>query len=176
LYSLDEIQLSKNYVRGTKGITFELHRAKKDYVEAISDWLVTTDISRFYPSIYTHSIAWAAYGKEKVKANVPLYDGSLADRLDYLIRIENRNQTVGIPIGPETSRIVAEVISSRIDRDFSKKQSVFRDSQGENNIDRYQDDWHVGVDSLENAERVLSCIHDVYREYGLETNGNKTTV
>jgi hypothetical protein len=176
LYSLDKIEIGGNYVRGIKGINFELHRAKKDYIEAIADWLVTTDISRFYPSIYTHSIAWAAYGKEKVKANVPLYEGSLADRLDYLIRVGNRNQTVGIPIGPETSRIIAEVISSRIDSDFAKKQGVFGGDPGKDKIDRYQDDWYVGVDSLENAERVLSCIHEVYREYALEINGNKTMV
>ena len=176
LYSLDKIEIGPNYTRGIRGINFELHRAKKGYIEAISDWLVTTDISRFYPSIYTHSIAWAAYGKERIKANVPLYDGSLADRLDYLIRIGNRNQTVGIPIGPETSRIIAEVISSRIERDFAKTQTVFPVTQGRDNIDRYQDDWYVGVNFLENAERILSSIHEVYRGYGLEINGNKTAV
>ena len=57
LCSLNRIEIGRNYVRRIKGINFELHRAKKDYIEAISDWLVATDISPFYPSIYTHSIA-----------------------------------------------------------------------------------------------------------------------
>lgn len=103
-YSLDEIRISEKYERSIKGINFQVHQAKKAYLEATCDWLVKTDISRFYPTIYTHSIAWAAYGKERVKENLKLYTGSLADRLDLLIRSCNRNQTIGIPIGPETDR------------------------------------------------------------------------
>lgn len=63
-YSLDEIRISDKYERSIKGINHRTHGAKKAYLEATSDWLVKTDISRFYPTIYTHSISWAAYGKE----------------------------------------------------------------------------------------------------------------
>lgn len=66
-YSVDEIRVGNDYERAIKGINFALHEAKKSYLQATSDWVVTTDITRFYPSIYTHSIAWAAYGKERVK-------------------------------------------------------------------------------------------------------------
>jgi hypothetical protein len=134
--------------------------------------LVKTDLSRFYPTIYTHSIAWAAYGKERVKSNLKLYQGSLADRLDILVRTCNRNQTIGIPIGPETSRIIAEVISARIDAGF---QGFMPDIPNDR-VDRLQDDWFVGVSSLEHAERVLSSIAAIYRNYGLEINGNKTSI
>ncbi len=171
-YSSDEIRISQDYERSIKGINFPLHRARVSYLESSSDWLVKTDISRFYPTIYTHSIAWAAYGKEKVKENIGLYKGSLADRLDILVRACNRNQTVGIPIGPETSRIIAEVISSRVDEDFSRRISYI-DSEY---IDRLQDDWNVGVNSLEEAENVISVINRIYREFGLEINGNKTSI
>ena len=171
-FSLDEIRISESYERSIKGINFPVHRAKKKYIESTSDWLVTTDISRFYPTIYTHSIAWAAYGKEKVKANLFLYQGALADRIDLLVRACNRNQTVGIPIGPETSRIIAEVISSRIDEDFKTKV----DNAQNEFIDRLQDDWFIGVNSLEKAENALSAITAIYRDYGLEINGSKTSV
>lgn len=171
-FSLDEIRVSDRYERSIKGINFHIHRAKKAYIEATSDWLVKTDISRFYPTIYTHSIAWAAYGKERVKGNVKLYGGSLADRLDVLVRACNRNQTIGIPIGPETSRIIAEVISSRIDSDFQDKVPDIPKEC----VDRLQDDWFIGVNTLEKAETVLSAITAVYRDYGLEINGNKTSI
>ena len=69
-YSEDSIRVSHEYERSIKGINFNLHSAKKAYIQSTADWLVTTDISRFYPSIYTHSIAWAAYGKENVKSNL----------------------------------------------------------------------------------------------------------
>lgn len=171
-YSLDEIRVSEKFPRSIKGINFQLHRAKKAYLEATSDWLVKTDISRFYPTIYTHSIPWAAYGKEQVKRNLQLYSGSLADRLDILIRACNRNQTIGIPIGPETSRIIAEVISSRIDSEFHDRMP---DIPSES-VDRLQDDWFIGVNTLEKAETALSKITVLYREYGLEINGNKTSI
>lgn len=178
-FSEDEIFVTNAFDRAIKGINFPLHRAKTGFIEATADWLVKTDITRFYPSLYTHSIPWAAYGKERVKSSLKTYDGSLADRLDLLVRSCNRNQTVGIPIGPETSRILAEIISSRIDQDFSThflKSS--KDGKGFNssNVDRLQDDWTVGTSSLEQAENVLSVITKCYREYGLEINGAKTSV
>ncbi|WP_337248798.1 RNA-directed DNA polymerase [Rhodovulum sulfidophilum] len=171
-YSVDEIRVGSEYERAIKGINFALHEAKKSYLQAASDWVVTTDITRFYPSIYTHSIVWAAYGKERVKQNLNMYKGSLADRLDFLVRSCNRNQTVGIPVGPETSRIIAETISARIDKNYSAR---FPDSD-KNNIDRLQDDWMVGTSTLEGAETVLSAISGHYRDYGLDINGSKTSI
>jgi hypothetical protein len=171
-YSLDEIRVSLSNSRAIKGINFSLHWAKKAYTEATSDWLVKTDITRFYPSIYTHSLTWAAYGKEKVKSKLKIYEGSLADRLDILTRACNRNQTIGIPIGPETSRILAEIISSRIDDDLKPQ---FHDISPDQ-IDRLQDDWFIGVSTLEEAEKVLSKVARAYREYGLDINGSKTSV
>lgn len=171
-FSTDEIRVSKDFDRSIKGINFPLHRAKKAFLEATSDWLVKTDITRFYPSLYTHSIPWAAYGKERVKSAMPAYKGSLADRIDVLVRSCNRNQTIGIPIGPETSRILAEIISARIDVDFQSKCGWLSVSS----VDRLQDDWIVGVDTLEKAEHVLSIITSVYRAYGLDINGSKTSV
>lgn len=171
-FSEDDIRVSNRYARSIKGINFALHRAKKSYLEATSDWLVKTDISRFYPSIYTHSIPWAAYGKERVKQAMGFYKGSFADRLDTLVRACNRNQTIGIPVGPETSRILAEIISSRIDADF---RSIW-DDHPTASIDRLQDDWAVGVETLEKAEKVLSTISGLYRAFELEINGSKTSI
>lgn len=171
-FSEDALQVSEKFERSIKGINFPLHRAKTSYLEATSDWLVKTDITRFYPSIYTHSIAWAAYGKDRVKGKLPLYSGSLADRLDLLIRSCNRNQTVGIPIGPETSRIIAEIISARIDEEFRAICECTRKWS----VDRLQDDWQVGAASLEEAEKIISILTSIYRHFGLEINGNKTSI
>lgn len=171
-FSEDEIRVGPDFERSVKGINFAVHATKKSYLQATSDWVVTTDITRFYPSIYTHSIAWAAYGKERVKRNLTAYKGSLADRIDLLVRSCNRNQTVGIPVGPETSRIIAEVISARIDSEY---RSRFPEAKVDS-IDRLQDDWTIGVPSLEEAERVLSVISGIYRGFGLDINGSKTSI
>ena len=170
-YSEDKITIDRQHERSLEGINFELHHAKKDYIEATSDWLVRTDISRFYPSIYTHSIPWAAYGKEKVKSSLNRYRGSFADRLDMLVRACNRNQTIGIPIGPETSRIIAEIVSSRIDYEY---KNILDPKLG--TVARLQDDWFIGANSFEQAEMALSTISRCYREFGLEINGTKTSI
>ena len=173
-YSEERIIISDSFERALKDINFPIHRAKTGYIEAASDWLVKTDISRFYPSIYTHSIAWAAYGKAQVKSDLTMYSGTFADRLDLLVRHCNQNQTVGIPIGPETSRILAEIISSRIDTNF--RLSEVAKNVKKSQIDRLQDDWYVGTGSMAVAEKVLSTISRCYNEFGLEINGSKTSI
>lgn len=171
-FSLDRPDISKKFDRGIDRIGFPAHQAKKAFIEATSDWLVTTDISRFYPTIYTHSIAWAAYGKERVKSDMKVYDGSLADRIDALVRTCNRKQTIGIPIGPETSRIIADIISARIDFEFEKARPTSSFAK----IDRLQDDWFVGTSTLQEAEQALATISACYRAFGLEINGSKTSI
>tara|TARA_B100000683_G_scaffold273825_1_gene320393 strand:+ start:81 stop:1787 length:1707 start_codon:yes stop_codon:yes gene_type:complete len=171
-YSMEALDIKNDENRSINEINFIYHFAKKKYIESVSDWVVRTDISRFYPSIYTHSIPWAAYGKGNVKRDINKFKGSLADRLDILVRSCNKNQTIGIPIGPDTSRILAEIISSSIDSE------IFRDKKmvGASQVDRLQDDWFVGLNSLEDAEKVLSLITIKYREYGLDINGSKTSI
>jgi hypothetical protein len=172
LYSLDRVKVSHSNPRALEPISFALHRAKKSLIESTSDWLVKTDITRFYPSIYTHSLAWAAYGKDKVKGDLKQYEGTLADRLDVLVRSCNQNQTIGLPVGPETSRILAEIISSRIDMDFSQSAADLSPGQ----VDRLQDDWFIGVKSLAEAEGALATIVRIYRSYGLDINGSKSSL
>ena len=170
-YSLDRLTLSDASPRGISDIDFSIHRAKKDFIDSCNDWILKTDITRFYPSIYTHSIAWAAYGKERVKSDMKLFEGTLADRIDVLVRACNKNQTIGIPIGPESSRIIAAIISARIDFDFFNNTKLDIDR-----ADRLQDDWFIGTDSLDKAEYYLSNISRTYNEFGLEINGSKTSL
>ena len=79
-----------------------------------SRYLLTTDLSQFYPSIYTHSIPWALHTKSVAKANQNDYT-LLGNVLDLAIRNGQDKQTVGIPIGPDTSLVIAEVILSSVD-------------------------------------------------------------
>ena len=171
-FSLDKVMVSETASRGIPDINFIAHRAKKAFIEATANWVVKTDITRIYPSIYTHSIPWAAYGKENVKAKIKLYEGSLADRIDQLLRSCNRNQTVGIPIGPETSRIVAEIVSARVEDGFRSSNHGLSLTE----IDRLQDDWFIGCDTFDQAEVAISSVIRSYRGYGLELNGSKTFI
>lgn len=170
-FSIDQVRIAGKYNRGVSSIEFALHQAKVSFIEATADWVAKADISRFYHSIYTHSLTWAAYGKEKYKKAPKTYSGSLADRLDAIVRSCNRNQTIGIPVGPETSRILADIISSRIDEEIAQMIAI-----PQSNVDRLQDDWFIGTTSLEAADAAIAAIIAIYRRYELDINGEKTSV
>lgn len=89
------------------------------------------DINRFYGSIYSHSIPWAALGKtEALKQHkAKTLDKHWSSELDRLVRACNRNQTIGIPIGPDTSRVVSELVLSRIDHELKKNGSGLKKRQ-----------------------------------------------
>ena len=70
--------------------------------------LVQADIKSFYPSIYTHSLAWAIHGKRHIRKGNNRHDYTLlGNRLDRLFQYSNDQRTNGIPIGPVVSDIVA---------------------------------------------------------------------
>ena len=70
------------------------------------------------PSLYTHSIPWALYGKAASKAALATKSRSrrrFGDKLDAALQCMNHGQTNGIPIGPDTSLVVAELVLSAVD-------------------------------------------------------------
>ncbi|MCV5837901.1 RNA-directed DNA polymerase, partial [Escherichia coli] len=78
-----------------------------------------TDISRFYHSIYTHSIAWTYHTKDISKRNRS--NSLFGNVLDKHSQDSQDGQTIGLPIGPDTSLIIAESLLSNIDLKLSEK-------------------------------------------------------
>ncbi len=68
------------------------------------DVFCSIDVAKCFDSIYTHSITWAVKNKEFSKQNRHVKNsfGTIFDRLMQSI---NYNETAGILIGPEVSRI-----------------------------------------------------------------------
>src|SRR5260370_40427866 len=63
-----------------------------------SRYVLKADISRFYPTLYTHSIPWALHTKEVAKAKKK--DSSLLGNLiDSATQATQHQQTLGIPVG-----------------------------------------------------------------------------
>lgn len=79
--------------------------------------MVKFDLQSCFDSIYTHSISWAINGGAHMYKD--LYTGSpdesFGECWDKLMQEMNYNETHGIVIGPEFSRIFAEVILQKID-------------------------------------------------------------
>lgn len=132
----------------------------------MSRFVVSADVARFYHALYTHSIPWAIHGKPAAKAQ---RDNSLyGNILDTLIRNAQDQQTVGIPVGPDTSLAIAEVVLARVDERLA--------SEGFRNAFRIIDDYEIGVTSLGDGERALAILEGGLHEYELHLNGPKTTI
>lgn len=140
-------------------------------LRATKRYLLKADISRFFPSIYTHSIPWAVMGKSAAKAAHAsgTLTGTWSDMTDLLSRSIFNNQTIGIPIGPDTSRLIAELILSRIDIELADK---FPQLEGI----RYIDDYEFAFATRSAAEEVLSHLQHLLNDFELALNTNKTMI
>jgi hypothetical protein len=92
--------------------------------------------------------------------------------LDALVRNCNQQQTIGIPIGPDTSRILSELILSRIDSELTSAGSGLASPQIYHNIDDYQ----IGCVGLGEAEDAQSRFVRTISRYELRLNDFKTSV
>lgn len=144
---------------------------KRAQLLPIGRFILKADISRFFPSIYTHSIPWAIMGKADAKRAhlTGTLRGTWQDRTDMFSRHLNNNQTVGIPIGPDTSRLLAEVLLSRIDVELSIKFKKLRGL-------RYIDDYEFAFATRSEAEEVLSFLQHLLNEFELALNAHKTAI
>lgn len=99
-----------------------LEMAENDLVEEAYryKYIIQTDIKNFYPSVYTHSIAWAFETKANIRSSNNRFDNKLlGNRLDKLFQNANDGCTNGLPIGPVVSDLICEVILSAIDLEIS---------------------------------------------------------
>lgn len=111
--------------------SYEYQRAEKRF-----DKLLKFDISRCFDSIYTHSITWALLNKEIVKERLDKKT-TFGHKFDELMQRMNYNETSGIVIGPEFSRIFAEIILQRVDKEVEKAlyQTNKKNSEKTNDVE-----------------------------------------
>lgn len=149
-------------------------RQSQRHLASVYPVILGMDINRFYGSVYTHSIPWAALGKQEAKRRhrARTLSGHWSDTLDTLVRNCNQQQTVGLAIGPDTSRILSELILSRIDYELTAKGSGLTSPQIYHNIDDYQ----IGCLGMGEAEDAQSRFVRTVSRYELRLNDFKTSV
>lgn len=140
---------------------------KRAHVRGTARFILKTDISRFYPSIYTHSIPWAIHGKQYAKSNRNTSD--CGNAFDMWMRNAQDGQTIGIPIGPDSSLIIAETILCAVDKTLLSRLSRSRGF-------RYVDDFEFGFNTHSEAESGISILQEALAEYELELNPGKTKI
>ncbi|NVJ99414.1 MAG: RNA-directed DNA polymerase [Alphaproteobacteria bacterium] len=149
----------------------QYHRCEKKY-----DRLYKMDISKCFDSIYTHTITWAIYGKERVQQNIPLSNNTFPGKFDKLMQTMNRGETNGILIGSEFSRIFAEVILQHIDREVQNRLSQ-PDKSLTHKVDyevfRYVDDYFIFANSDEAEQKIVTEFQHALKEFKMHLNPAK---
>lgn len=133
-------------------------------------WML--DVSSCFGSIYTHTITWALKDINEAKNNV--WSESFGSDFDKLMQKMNFNETNGICIGPEVSRLFAELILQKIDRNVVKAAAAknLHDKQ-HYECRRYVDDYILFAQTEEVAIQIRSLISDCLAEFKLDLNEQK---
>lgn len=149
---------------------YRYQRAEKKY-----DHLFKFDITKCFDSIYTHSVAWAVLGIEAVKENVNISKKSFAGIFDNFMQYSNYGETNGILIGPEFSRIFAEIILQRVDKtieDKLKSKGIILKKHYE--LYRYVDDYFLFCDSETLKGEISTILKHELKLYKLSINESKS--
>lgn len=134
-------------------------------------YMLVTDITNCYPSMYTHSIAWAIMGKNKAKLKKGKH-GYLGNVIDTYIQGMQYGQTNGIPLGSTLFDFIAEIILGYADKILSLR--IRREKIEDYKILRYRDDYRIFANSKEQLERIAFLLHEVLGDFNLQLNSKKT--
>ncbi|MCT4141473.1 RNA-directed DNA polymerase [Elizabethkingia anophelis] len=155
--------------------SYQFHRSEKKFNN-----LLKIDVSKCFDSIYSHTIAWALFNKQIIKDNVDISLETFGGKFDKLMQTLNANETNGIVIGPEFSRIFAELILQQIDKcifdnllhntENNKRLIHKRDYE----IFRYVDDYFVFYNSESDKDIILKEFKICLKEYKLYLNEKKS--
>jgi hypothetical protein len=141
------------------------------------NYMMTFDISKCFYHIYTHSITWAIKDKASSKRNAKAK--SFENEFDKIMQQSNYNETNGIVVGPEISRIFAEIILQKIDIDTI---TVLADNPVElkygvdYEVRRYVDDYFVFANDERNLQKIKEVFQDKLSYYRLYLNQSKTDI
>lgn len=133
-------------------------------------YMLRTDVSRFFPTVYTHSVPWALHTKSVSKKNRKITTKYFGNLIDQALRQGQDEQTMGLPIGPDTSHVIAEAISTAVD--LLLKSSLKSWPAGF----RYVDDYFLFFPTLAEAEAALAALSRALKEFELQINFEKTHI
>lgn len=128
-------------------------------------YVVHTDITSCFPSLYTHAIDWALRGRTEAKKDRT--NRTWQARIDMRIRDLQDGETIGVGIGPASSNLAAEIVLQAIDRKLLSEGFEFT---------RYIDDYQCFADSRECAEAFLNTLNESLHDYRLSLNHRKTQI
>lgn len=104
---------------GYSPYNYQLTHRIQDYILIGHSNFFKTDFTNFYPSFYSHAIAWLTMGKNHAK-KCRKYK-YLGNQLDKVIELEQDGETHGVPTGNLVTRIIVEYAMSFFDKELESK-------------------------------------------------------
>jgi hypothetical protein len=135
-------------------------------IRAGSSYLLKTDVSQFYPSLYTHAVGWAVDARLRNRSNWG-NSNLLGQKLDQALMNLDGKVSQGVPIGNDVSFLLAELVLSQVDKVVRSRQTRAL---------RWFDDYELAVDSREQAEEILKKLNRELGRFRLRLNPKKTTI
>ncbi len=136
-------------------------------------YMLQTDITDCYGSIYTHTISWALHTKEEAKKRENRNKHSLIGVvIDSHLQDMSNGQTNGIPQGSNLMDFIAEIILGYVDELLSERLNLLGIS--EYRILRYRDDYRIFTNNPFEAEHIAKVLSEILSSLGLKLNASKT--
>nr|WP_179209222.1 antiviral reverse transcriptase Drt3b [Haematobacter missouriensis] len=150
--------------------SYKYHRSEKKY-----DAMVQIDVSKCFDSVYTHSLPWAVLGKDQTKFNLEESKRTFGGRFDALMQNLNHKETNGIVIGPEFSRIFAEIILQSVDSQLLTQlvEEANLTHKVDYEIFRYVDDFFVFYNEESTKLKVFETLQEILKSKKLSINTAK---
>ncbi|MCD2344854.1 RNA-directed DNA polymerase [Ideonella azotifigens] len=148
----------------------QYHSSEKKY-----DAMVQIDVNKCFDSIYTHSLPWSVLGRDQTKFSLEESKATFGGRFDALMQNLNHKETNGIVIGPEFSRIFAEIILQSVDAELCKK--LFEGENLTHRVDyeifRYVDDFFVFYNKESTRIKIFETLQGILKSKKLSINTAK---
>ena len=122
--------------------------------------VVQTDIASFYEHVYHHRI------KSLIDDLLP-EEPNLALQVDLLLGKFSSGRSLGLPVGGQCARILAELLLAEVDKALADEGLIWR---------RYVDDFVLITESQQAAYRALAKLSHALADYWLTLNRTKTTL
>lgn len=120
--------------------------------------VVQTDISSFYEHVSHHRI-------ENLVGDLFVNSSTVPTQIDRFLSRFASGRSFGLPVGGQSSRVLAELLLSSIDRRLTDEGLIWR---------RYVDDFFLITENQSEAYRALAILSHALADYGLTLNRTKT--
>ena len=147
----------------SRQVNYADFRARMRELANLSDeqYVVVTDITDFFPKLGHHQIENALSDAAPAKQNH-------AKAIEQLLSAWRATQSFGLPIGPNASRLIAEITVSDVDQALLANGLTFV---------RYADDYRIFCKTRKEAYQALATLAEVlWKNHGLTLAEQKTNI